>query len=296
VLVLLAGVYLVAAHAQSYRDKELPLVRQWVGQEVVFLPVQRNYNGMISESKLRTTDRKADMKAEAYVGKRGKVVGLTEYTDIFPRIDVVVAIDGSEERVGVTEPYDVLGFVSEYALASRLVGTTLYNLGDAFELQAPTSPWDNVYRDPLFQPLTRLQVTGVSWGNNLAPILIGLRAADGREAQLRLATSRHCIRRDLHFIGFTPACSEDWSVSSDFLTDVPEKLFPKWSADIWKLVRSGQVAVGMTSDQVRLTCGRRAVESTGFVVANGVSSSTHTCGILGRKFLMRNGLVTGYAQ
>jgi hypothetical protein len=91
---------------------------------------------------------------------------------------------------------------------------------------------------------------------------------------------------------FLPACqSGNWSPEQNFFTDDPQKKFPKWKTDTWKLIRSGQVAIGMTKEMLDVACGIGLVQ-VGYVLSDGQSSDVYECN--GRKFLVRDGKVTKY--
>jgi len=89
-----------------------------------------------------------------------------------------------------------------------------------------------------------------------------------------------------------PFCqSGTWKPEQHFLVEDPIKTFPKWTPDIWKLVRSGQVAIGMTTEMLSVTCGKSSI-ATGEVLAGGQAFEMFQCN--DRQFLVRDGHVVKY--
>jgi hypothetical protein len=62
------------------------------------------------------------------------------------------------------------------------------------------------------------------------------------------------------------------SYSDRFYLEDPRKLHPDWEDNIWRLIESGEVTVGMSEEMARMACGWQ-MKSTGSVLAGGEPST-----------------------
>ena len=79
-----------------------------------------------------------------------------------------------------------------------------------------------------------------------------------------------------------------------FLTQDPRKTFTQWSEASWKLITSGEVAIGMSDDMLKVTCGP-SLNRVGAILSGNESEDLFECNG-GRKFVMKGGKVVRFGQ
>ena len=240
-----------------------------------------------------------------YAGRRGRIVEIETWgVNRTP----IVRLDDTGERVGAARSH--LGFPGVLERLKLHLRGKLWTKGTLLLFPEDSSPWSGVrsrYLRPETDqkhvrvgPLSRVEVLAVDWGEPDAQYMIRLRMPEGTTGRLFLKAPRDPNRDNpkdgrLEEVPPHPYVATKALALHDYFFPVdPKTLYPKWSEDIWTLLQQGQVAIGMNEDMVAAAAGPGLHVVGAQVNEKGESSVILAC--CGRKFLMRNGKVTGYVQ
>lgn len=194
---------------------------------------------------------KGSLAVEQYAGREGTVV---ETEAVRHRARVVIELEGkTSERIEARCAFEALGFRSEFERARQLVGKTFWTKGEV-ELTPPAEYSKLPGRRALIKThnIEPLTVTRIEWGYYGRPVLLCMTNATGEEG-CRLGDSPGDLQYffDPRFMTVFDAVRYD----AGLYAEDPRKRFPTWNADIWKLIESGTVAIGMTEDMAEVACG-----------------------------------------
>ncbi len=294
VLSLAAG---LASPAEPPAMTDAQKVATWTGERVML--VGRPFDKVNYHPYLKPRGKSSSLRYADYVGKTGVV---TEATAA-PELKMVVRLDGSGEELEVRSPADGdVFFLAELeaarkamaALADRPVWTKARMTLDGPETEE--SRRNNTSTGFPVPPLTKLAAKGADTRqDSYQPLRLSFRLEDGREGTLSMGgQSGACLEPRLHLSIYGGACRKPWTAEAAFYLAAPETLFPGWSPDVWKLVRKGEVAIGMTEAMARVACGGALLEAGGVLSDDGKLAPIYWC--YEKKFLVRGGKVAKYVE
>ncbi len=143
------------------------------------------------------------------------------------------------------------------------------------------------------KPLTKLTVTGSSWGPKYQPITLQMKTEDGIEGHFMIDSA---YRISTRFHNETRGATE-WRPTIDLILEDPQKLFGCWTNEIWTAVRNGAVIVGMDRTMVDAACWPAWISR--IVSAPDGTVNVVECSYRRgkqRTLLMKNGKVTDIAR
>lgn len=265
----------------------------WKGQKVTILGTQPVTCPARSDSRLffrkPESGERDFLPYDKYAGQTGLIVEavMGSYEP-----EVVVQLDKTAEKI-VTKGNDGFASQSELETAKGLLGRSLWSRGPNSLALKDSVCVESTKRDRFdLKNLQRVTITAVELGHHLQPIYLLLKTDDGKEGWLTGWDGYD------HFDGKFHLTSELAGVPNlhytfRFHTDDPRKLHPDWKAPIWKLIENSEIAIGMTEEMAKMTCGRD-IRTAGFVLSGGDTSPIYLCHY--KKFLVENGKVTKYVE
>ena len=257
-------------------------IRSWKGEKVALLPSPFLYDLFEKPG--------GNSSFNNFIGYYGKT-GVIE--DVDPQSGrLVIVMNGTGEKLSAKSEIG-LGFVAEREMAERFAGQTWWSRG-VHDLFDPPNPPNQKLSPPVdLAPASKITVGHAEWGGFEHPILLRVRTEDGLEYVYPLHFSDNCLDSRFRVSKMSERrCDQRWSPEKDFFLTDPGKAFPKWSKEIWALVRSGKVAIGMTEDMVNATCGTRLRDRGAVITSAGKVSHISRCN--GTEFVMEDGKVTKY--
>ncbi len=247
-------------------------ILSWQGEKVVLLGPPYGdsdewwYGLRYKECVFRLDKPEQSLPMEEYAGKTGTVIGFERRQETDPLNHVVIQLDDSNEKILVCpttgDAGEPVGFFTEMSYAETLIGQSFWAIG-----QLTLYPDHRASRrgTPIKVANTsKLTVTRAEWGGLGGPIILYFNTEEGKEGYLRSNRSlvdRFSIRQRAAESFYTP-------YTSHFYTKDPRELFPGWSETIWKIIRKGHVAVGMSLEMAKVACAKDLRE-TGFVLLEG---------------------------
>ena len=291
--------------SQALTDSERAnRMSSWRGEKVILLPQQRygveslnsdhTYNFWLPSE----DPSKGLAKFSQFVGRTGIVDSVI--TEGKPHL--VISLDAPSQTInaGIYNSGVVnTGFFTELEAARQWIGRILYSQGILELPQISSDPALRLTKDTVkLLPTTRLRVVRADFGTAKAPVVLHLETPTGNVVAFPESNWDVCFDPRFHLnhdsMMSVPFCqSGPWKPERHFLVEDPMKTFPKWTPDTWKLVRSGQVAIGMTKDMLGVTCGTSLI-MTGTALTDGQAFDIFRCN--GREFLVRDGRVAKYTN
>lgn len=243
-----------------------------------------------SKRELSSTEQVATWKGEKVVVKdegfqTGVVMKVGANTN--SPYEVQVQLDGTGKTI--TRNGFHLGFLVEFEEAKKLTGRKVWAKGRVV-LSDATNP--RVPRLLEVNPGTELEIERAEWSPYFFPeILLYTKLPSGEIGEFEVGSSGVAPKGWLDS-RFHPSPQRTWPVNEDLFFEDPRKLYPKWNKDIWKLIESGMVAIGMTQDMVQAACGS-GLKWVGAVIEGSVALM-YECH--DKRFLMDSGKVTKYVE
>lgn len=265
-LLLLARSLAGASPAEPVVGAEDEGVPPWKGERVVLVARDESSYGMPSSTSLRgeLVGRKAGEieLGRAYDRKTGVVV---EVRPGRTRSDAraIVALDGSEERVALSERF--IGFASEMASLEAVIGRSVWTRG-RLDIRRGAGKFQKLL------PLSALKPIRAAWSAGFDILELTVTAEDGGEGSVGFGWSR-CVQRRLHP---SAVCKADWS-SDDFFLEDPRAAHKDWSPATWEALAKGRLLPGMTEEQVRVVCGTEMREIGAEIDASGRAVTVFRC-------------------
>lgn len=243
---------------------------RWKGERVAILPSEFISDDFRLAEKPRGESIQEPLK---YHLRIGTIVEVRES----PALELVVALEGSPERLIVGKEI-YLGFFGELENARTLVGKSFWALGRQHLYREGSTPLDNIRnRKPdllEIPPGSSVTATAADWGTWGLPVRLKMRDEQGQEGWMYFGSDSACLDRRFHITQMNDRlCDPRYDFTRGFHDQDLRQLFHDWSADTWRLVREGTVAVGMTEDMVRVTCGL-SPERQKVVLVEGIQVST----------------------
>lgn len=280
-------------------EKSMPLserVRHWTGQQVTILgevPARCPQEGEfvqlrpLDEQKSRNRTGGDRFKHADYVGKTASVIEAA-MSGGTPNLVLQMA-DGSKLRA-----FGDIGFHAELEAAKALLGKTFWSKG-VHQLVSEADFCTGRYKLPAegyieVPNLGALTIEAVEFGNESQPVFLKVKTGDGRSGWY--TGHRTSTYFDERFSKNTKA------FSGSFWNEAPQKKYPTWSVNVWKLIQAGQVAIGMTEEQVLSACGG-VIRAVGFNIMGDETTIIYRCenGAPGqREFVLAAGKVKEYAE
>ena len=216
----------------------------------------------------------------SFAGKTGTILDSKGQEGIMLGIAYDSLIELDDPKVRIVGDGDYLGFFDEKAEAEKLIGKVLWAKGiRKLETRAGEVSIANL------QPVT---VTGAEWGVGGGDTVKLLVKTDSGEEGYLMGVQ---VDPRFHVIG-----PDTRALNVNVHMDDPRKRFPSWSPATWDLIRKSMIAIGMTEEQARLTCGDKLWEVGAVLSESGEASPIYACGDNGRRFLMKGGKVVKYVE
>ncbi len=250
-------------------------VNSWKGERVILLPEKRPelFGGDPDYFGVRLVgQRQGYVKEKLYARRTGTITDVSEDA-------VVVTLDGGTDKVEVDAASKILGFFRELEAAQALKGTLVWHKGTAGK----------------FGPADALSVTGASWGYLRGPsVELSLMTSTGiaETVGVDCIEPRLQVRNRRNFPA-QEVCAKRWSLADSFLLKDPRKQHANWSAAIWKLILSGDVAIGMTEEMLDVACNYTV--HIGYQITGNQTAAIRDCESK-KKFLFRDGKVIAFVQ
>lgn len=217
-------------------------IASWKGERIVL--IARPGESSMTRNLYKKGNRNTALPADLYDGKTGAIVD-TEYNGY--RYQLVIQLDEPAEELVYSGDNSRSGivFASELKMVHGLAGETVWSQGK-LRLKKPGKivGFLNPYL-PFGTPL-RILDGRMAYGGPVFKV----RTADGQEGEVRLAWPKNCLEQRLH-----PGCERGWRNTPSFYLEDPRKLFPRWSNNTWKKIKSHKVWPGMTFAMLEAVCG-----------------------------------------
>ena len=276
-------------------DEQMMIERimKWKGEKVILLdggedgfigisPSVTLKNEKLWAYHLYDGDSRQGLPAEKYAGKMGAITNI----EISRGIKLVITLDDSGEKIVAENAYgryvepvvtSNLGFLSEMEAIKRKLGHSVWALGPK-ELQAQCNEGQGKRIN--IKNLQKLMVSRVEWGyfnpSSQIPIFLYLKTDRGEEG---------CL------VPFTSFDSTFHLEIPDFYLENPRMLYPDWNDEMWALMDSGKVTVGMMEGIVTVMCGNSEVCSS-----LSPSSDKISCECGDQRFLIEDRKVTQFVE
>lgn len=217
-------------------------IASWKGERIVLIAKPGESSMGSARNLHKKGNSRTALRADLYDGKTGAIVD-TEYDGFWYQLVIQLDEPAEELVYGGASTRSGIAFASELKMIHGLAGETVWSQGElrlkkpgnkgGFLSLAPGTPLRILdgrmtYHEPVFK----------------------VRTADGQEGEVRLAWPQDCLEQRLH-----PRCERDWKNTRSFYVEDPRRLFPRWSNNTWKKIKSHEVWPGMTFAMLEAVCG-----------------------------------------
>jgi len=242
----------------------------WMGQRFIFLPGPKASESNIYDDFYNKITRKQ------YAGRVAKVVSVEDFSG---RIHLEFEMEDTKERLRArTSPgkESVIGlalFEDIHNARQHWLGQTLWGREGRLSIYEEQTGAVSFVTIKKYSPLKIIDV--VAGWNEEKPVRFVLETADGKHGFVDLNLSGTNVFKEVRHLSRFEHC---------FVTEDPRKA-RKWDPQIWTLIENGQIAAGMSANEVKMSWGepdKVARTATG-------ENWTYPAGIL----IFKNGLMTG---
>lgn len=224
-----------------------------------------------------------------YAGKTGVIIEASPGAGhVSGQIELVIRLDDSGEKIAGCD-YNQLGFFGEREAASAVIGRPLWAIGSQrlarlADLQKSSYEGGRI----VVKNIQKVTATRVEWGEWPYPLVIlCVKTEAGEEGCADQRRRGSCFDSRFHL-------SQDAPCTGPFYLEDPHKRFPGWSKVTWELIENEKVAIGMTEDMVRLTCGAGLIRIGAILSGAEEVSPIYSCG--DNRFIVEKGKVKNYYE